>query len=152
MRVRSFAVCFLSIALAGCSSARHANLGEGSALECAPFARQASGLQLFGDAAGWWDQAAGVYARGTTPRPGAVLVFRATGRLPHGHVSVVARVLSRREIEVDQANWVHHHLGQSESVVDVSDQNDWSAVRVWWAPSQALGATTYAAYGFVGPS
>lgn len=157
MRVRSFAACFLSLGLAACSGPRTAGIresriGELSSIECAPYARKVSGLQLFGDAASWWDQAEGLYPRGATPQPGAVLVFRASGRLPYGHVSVVSRVLSRREIQVSQANWVHHYLGQRDSVVDVSDRNDWSAVRVWWAPSQAMGATTYSAYGFVGPS
>ncbi len=153
MPARSFAACFLSLlVLAGCGGPRLAGEGESSSLECAIYARQVSGLQLYGDAAEWWDQADGRYARTTRPTAGAVLVFRRSDRLPFGHVSVVTRVLSRREIRVAQANWVHHRLGRDDAVVDVSDQGDWSAVRVWWAPSQALGSTTYAAYGFVGPS
>ena len=33
-------------------------------VQCVPFARQASGIQLYGDALNWWDQADGHYARG----------------------------------------------------------------------------------------
>ncbi len=36
-------------------------------------------------------------------------------------------------------------------MVDVSPGNDWSAVRVWWAPAHALGATVYPTYGFIAP-
>ncbi len=153
MPARSFAAYFLSLlALAGCGGRRAPTLGKSSSLECAPYARQVSGVQLYGDAAEWWDQAEGRYARSTRPSAGAILVFRRSDRLPFGHVSVVSRVLSRREIRVTQANWVYHRLGQDDAVMDVSEQGDWSAVRVWWPPSQALGATTYPAYGFVGPS
>ena len=120
-------------------------------IECVPYARQASGIQLYGDAAAWWDQAAGRYARAEQPQPGAVLVFRRTPRLPHGHVSVVTQVASAREIVVTQANWVHGRIGRAEPVVDVSLDGDWSAVRVWWAPSGQMGATVYATFGFVGP-
>jgi hypothetical protein len=36
-------------------------------------------------------------------------------------------------------------------VLDVSPGNDWSAVRVWWPPSQAWGVTVYPTYGFIQP-
>ena len=41
--------------------------------ECVPFARAASGIQLYGDAWTWWTAADGKYERGTKPREGAVL-------------------------------------------------------------------------------
>ena len=41
--------------------------------QCAPYAREISGIDLYGAAGGWWDQAAGHYARGHAPEPGAVL-------------------------------------------------------------------------------
>ena len=44
-------------------------------LQCVPFARQSSGIQLYGDALSWWDQAAGRYARGRQPKVGAVMSF-----------------------------------------------------------------------------
>ena len=36
-------------------------------LQCVPYARQRSGIALFGDAGTWWDQAAGRFARNTSP-------------------------------------------------------------------------------------
>ncbi len=138
--------------LPGCGSSVHGSSGSAStALECVPFARQVSGIQLYGDAHTWWDQAAGRYDRGTQPVQGGVLVFRRTGRLAHGHVSVVSGVVSGREIRVTQANWVHRRIGRDEPVVDVSPGGDWSAVRVWWAPSRSLGVTAYPTYGFILP-
>ena len=120
-------------------------------MECAPYARQVSGIQLHGEAYSWWDQAAGRYDRGSVPRPGSVLVFRRSARLGSGHVSVVQRVVSDREIMVTQANWMRGHVTHDEPVVDVSSGNDWSAVRVWWAPTATLGLTAYPTYGFIGP-
>ena len=134
--------------LAACSGG-----GGGSGeVECAPYARQASGVQLYGDAAAWWDEAAGRYARSASPQAGAVLVFQRSGRLPHGHVSVVTALTGARAVLVTQANWVHGRVGVGEPVVDVSPGNDWTAVRVWWAPGGALGAAVYPAFGFVGPA
>lgn len=140
----------LLLLLVGCGGGARVD-DAATSLECVPFARAESGIVLYGDAADWWDQAAGQYPRGATPAPGAVLVFARTGRLPHGHVSVVARVLGAREITVDHANWAHGRIGRDEEVRDVSDANDWSAVRVWWSPSAMLGARTYPVHGFVGP-
>lgn len=122
-----------------------------ASVECAPYAREVSGIQLYGDAASWWDGAAGRYQRTAEPSPGAVLVFRRSARLPSGHVSVVAGLRSPREITVTQANWVHGRIARSEPVVDVSPGNDWSAVRVWWEPAGQLGTTVYPTFGFVGP-
>ena len=143
----------LMLALAGCGgNLPSPSPGTAAGVDCVPFARTVSGVQLFGDAYTWWDGAAGRYWRGAAPSPGAVLVFRRTGRLPSGHVSVVSEVDGEREIRVSQANWVHHRVTRDEPVVDVSPAHDWTAVRVWWAPSNTLGATTYPTYGFVGPA
>ncbi len=137
--------------LAACGSRGGAD-GASASLECAPFAREASGILLYGEAYTWWDQARGRYQRSSQPVPGEVLVFRRSGRLASGHVSVVRRVVSDREITVTQANWVHRRITRDEPVVDVSPGNDWSAVRVWWAPSGSLGASTYPTYGFIAPA
>ena len=83
---------------------------------------------------------------------GGVLVFRRTARLQSGHVSVVRRVVSEREITVSQANWVRRRITRDEPVVDVSPGNDWTAVRVWWEPSRSLGTSTYPTYGFIAPN
>jgi surface antigen len=59
------------------------------------------------------------------------MVLSRSQRLPSGHVAVVSRVLSRRQIMVTQANWVHHRVTQDQPVTDMSDHGDWSVVRVW---------------------
>jgi hypothetical protein len=137
-----------ALLLAGCGY----SVGRPTAMECAPYARQLTGLRLAGDAADWWPQAEGRYARSSVPVPGSVLVFRRSRRLPYGHVSVVSRVLSSRQILANDANWVHGRIITDEPIEDVSPANDWSAVRVWWAPSGQMGITTYPTYGFVGPA
>jgi surface antigen len=139
----------LIVALAGCGGAPGGDMGQRAVLECAPFARILSGISLRGDGADWWSQASGRYARGNVPDVGSVMVFARTPTLPHGHVSVVSEVRSRREILVTQANWVHHRVTTDQLVVDVSPYGDWSLVRVWWPPSDALGSTTYRVPGFI---
>lgn len=124
-------------------------------LSCVPFARELSGIDLAGDAHAWWHAAAGRYARSDRPAPGAVLVLRSTRRLPQGHLAVVLRQTGPREILVSHANWasgaargaVHHN----QPVVDVSRRNDWSEVRLWYPPAQALGTSVFAAHGFIHP-
>ena len=91
----------------------------------------------------------GRYARSSDPRVGSVLVFRRQDRLASGHVSVVSRVVADRRIEVIQANWAPGELDVDQLVVDVSEANDWSLVRVWWPPVDQLGAHEYEAYGFI---
>ena len=129
-----------------------AYVGGTVGLECAPFARALTGVQLRGDAYSWWDGAAGRYDRSSRPAQGSVLVLRQEERLPYGHVAVVSRVLSGREILVTQANWVHHRVTEDQPVVDVSAGNDWTEVRVWWPPSGQMGSHDYPAYGFIRPT
>jgi surface antigen len=122
--------------------------------QCAYFARLFSGIQIFGDAATWWQKANGHYAKGQTPQAGAVLVFRPQGAMKLGHVSVVSDVLTDRVIQVTHANWsrIGGTRGQIEknvTVVDVSPQGDWSQVRVWYDSLKDLGTSTYSTYGFV---
>lgn len=155
-RFRTLSAALLALlavlSAAGCSGPRSAvAVGAATSLECAPFAREATGLKLHGDAAGWWDQAGGRYGRGQRPMPGGVLVFRRSGRLAAGHVAVVTAVVSARQILVTQANWVRRRVTRDDPVIDVSPQGDWSQVRVWWAPSAALGAGVYPTYGFIAP-
>jgi surface antigen len=151
------AALLLATLLAGCGSPSPrtgANLAASShhpGLECAPFARELSGLALYGDADTWWDEADGQYGRSNRPGVGSVLVFRRSGRLPAGHVSVVSRVLTPRQIEVIQANWVPDELDQDQLIVDVSERNDWTEVRVWYPPVNQMGAYAYPTYGFILP-
>ena len=122
--------------------------------QCAPFARVISGIQLFGNASAWWSQAAGRYERGQTPQPGAALVFRPSRSMQVGHVAVVNEVVSDRVIRVTHANWspINGRRGRIErevEMVDVSANNDWSRVRVWYAPIQSVGTGSHATFGFV---
>ena len=123
-------------------------------LQCVPFARMISGIEIFGDAWTWWQKAAGRYAQGFTPKSGAVLVFKPTGIMNKGHVAVVSRVLTDRVIQVTHANWsiIDGSRGQVEkdvTVVDVSRTGDWSQVKVWFDPARDLGSTVYPTYGFI---
>jgi surface antigen len=122
--------------------------------QCVPFARLVSGIQIFGDAHTWWQQAAGRYETGYTPKAGAVLCFKPTGRMRLGHVAVVSQVLTDRIIQITHANWsiIDGGRGQIEknvTVIDVSPEGDWSQVKVWYDPSRDLGATVYPTYGFI---
>ena len=88
------------------------------------------------------------YARGRVPEPGSVLAFRANGRMRLGHVAVVTTVVNNREIEIDHANWAGRGVARSVPVVDVSENNDWTAVRVGMGRSDAFGSI-YPTYGFI---
>lgn len=68
--------------------------------------------------------------------------------MPLGHVAVVTKIINRREIEVDHANWTHGRVSRSVPVVDVSEANDWSAVRVEVRSSGVFGSV-YPTYGFI---
>lgn len=123
-------------------------------LQCVPYARERSGIQIYGDAHTWWHQAAGRYRRGNAPRVGAVMAFRPSGNMVLGHVAAVARVIDSRTVLLDHANWspIDGRRGQIErgvKAVDVSPANDWSEVRVWYAPLQDLGTTAWPVAGFI---
>ena len=143
--------------LAGCGSSPRAPSSSAGAslrvpgINCAPFARELSGIALYGEADSWWHNAAGRYTRNEQPATGSVLVFRRSSRLRSGHVSVVTRVVGPRQILVTQANWVRGQVDEDQLVVDVSSRNDWSAVRVWYPPTNTLGTHTYTAHGFIHP-
>jgi surface antigen len=118
--------------------------------QCVTFARSVSGIDIHGNANTWWGQAAGKYQRGDTPREGAVLAFAATGHMPMGHVAMVSKVVSDREVLLTHANW--SHPGRVETnvrAVDVSPNGDWSQVKVWYAPTGGLGTTVYPVKGFI---
>ncbi len=124
--------------------------------QCAPFARAISGIQLFGDAASWWGQALGRYARGNAPAIGAALVFKAAHAMRVGHVATVTGIIDSRTVKVTHANWspINGRRGQIETdvkVVDTSPNNDWSSVKVWYAPIKAVGNSAYPVFGFIYP-
>ena len=125
-------------------------------LQCVPYARQVSGIQIYGDAWTWWDQADGRYARGNRPKRGAVMSFQPYGNMRLGHVAAVSKVIDSRTVLLRHANWspIDGRRGQIEDdvrAVDVSPNNDWSAVRVWFAPLGKLGTTSWPLNGFIYP-
>jgi hypothetical protein len=119
-------------------------------LQCVPFARAVSGIDIHGDADSWWSQARNQFDRGARPRVGAVLTFRATSVMPHGHVAVVDTIIDARHILLDHANWSQPGLiEQGVLAVDTSAAGDWSEVRVWYGPAHGLGSRESPAYGFI---
>ena len=125
-----------------------------SYLQCVPYARTVTGIQIRGDAWTWWNQAEGRYARGFAPRLGAVMALRPHGNSHLGHVAAVSRIVDARTILIRHANWspIGGRRGQIEDdveVMDVSPANDWSAVRVWYGPIQALGGSVWPVQGFI---
>jgi len=119
-----------------------------SYLQCVPYAREVSHIELSGNAFLWWAEAAGRYDRGNTPEEGAVLNFRAIGRMPLGHVAVVTSVIDPRTILVTQANWVRGTITNDVTMQDVSPDNDWTQVEVELGDSRTWGAA-YPTYGFI---
>ena len=146
------AVLLAPLALPGCATRVPQPDGAGG-LSCVPYARARSGIALRGDAWQWWEAAAGRYARGWAPRQGSVLVLMRTARLPQGHVAVVTRLVSAREIRVDHANWASGagkgREARDQPVQDISAGNDWSLVRVWFPPARDYGASNWPALGFI---
>ena len=119
-------------------------------LECVPFARGISGIRIRGDAHTWWKQAKGRYARGHEPRVGAVMAMPAHGNSTLGHVAAVSEVIDSRTILLSHANWSYPgKIERNVVALDVSENNDWSSVRIWYGPSQALGASHWPVSGFI---
>ncbi|MFT8244553.1 CHAP domain-containing protein [Roseomonas sp. BN140053] len=123
-------------------------------ISCVPYARQVTGMQVSGNGGQWWYNAAGQYARGQRPEPGSVLAFRSSGGMRMGHVAVVERLINPREIEIQHANWGGPGIRKGTvmhgvSVVDVSDRNDWTAVRVQVGRFSEAYGRTYSTFGFI---
>ena len=122
-------------------------------LQCVPYAREVSGIEIYGDAWTWWAQAGKQnFQRGNRPQVGSVLALRKTSRLKLGHVAVVSAILDSRKILVNHAHWgsgsrtrgkVHYR----QPVVDVSAKNDWSEVRMM--NTQGTFGSVYPAHGFI---
>lgn len=164
-------VAALALALEGCASSSdevmdyaqtpmprehgqaHVENDGHAPLQCVPYAREHSGIKIFGDAYTWWDKAAGKYQRGTMPEPGAVMVLNNYAGANRGHVAVVRRVVGAREIRIDHANWLDDgSIYVNNPVEDVSSGNDWSMVRVYNLKTGGWGAKLYPVQGFIGGS
>ena len=123
-------------------------------LQCVPYARERSGVQIYGDARTWWDQADGpLQARQPPTRRRGDGVSPARQHAPRP-CRRGRRVIDSRTVLLDHANWspIDGRRGQIErgvKAVDVSPANDWSEVRVWYAPLQDLGTTAWPVAGFI---
>ena len=120
-------------------------------LQCVPYAGEHSQVKLFGYAWTWWDQASGKYERGPAPASGSVMVLHNYAGPDHGHLAVVRRIVSSREIRIDHANWLNDgSIYVNNPVVDVSAANDWSQVRIFNIQTGAWGGRAYPVRGFIG--
>jgi surface antigen len=123
-------------------------------ISCVPYARSVTGMEISGNAYAWWANAAGVYARSQRPERGSVLSFRSSGGMRSGHVAVVSRVLGPREVLIDHANWEGPGIRKGTvmrgvSVVDASENNDWTMVRVQVGYSDGTYGRSYPTNGFI---
>jgi hypothetical protein len=145
---RTIVAAFLALlSLAALPAQAHARL------QCVAYARQVSDVQIIGNARDWWGHAEGRYDRGQAPKAGAVLAFAGTHAMPYGHVAVVSKVVDGRHILINHANWSRPGMVErGVMAVDVSAAGDWSEVRVWYAPTRALGLRPSAAKGFIYPN
>lgn len=159
--IGGLAAALLALGLAGCASdMNYAEVPQDRAvarndgqkpLQCVPYAREHSGIKIFGDAYTWWDKAAGKYSRAALPEPGAVMVLNNYAGASRGHVAVVRQLVNPREIRVDHANWLDDGaIYVNDPVQDVSSDNNWSAVRVYNIKTGGWGTKVYPVQGFIG--
>jgi len=148
--IKGFRAAIALVLAFGCLTV--ANPAVAGVLQCAPYAREVSGIQLFGRAANWWSQAEGLYDKGHEPREGAVLSFSSSRSMPAGHVAVVSHIVNSREVLLDHANWSYRGgIEHDVRAIDVSPNNDWTDVRVWYGPIGDLGIRSNPANGFIYP-
>lgn len=119
-------------------------------LQCVPYARKLSNIQIRGNAWTWWDQAKGLYPRGEKPKAGAVMVLKRKNADSLGHVAFVEEVIDSRTLIVSHANWLNEgRIHKHAPVRDISEANDWSAVTFWNTEGGHFGGNTYHPYGFI---
>ena len=120
--------------------------------QCVTYARHVSDIEIRGNAHTWWAQAEGRYERGAEPEIGSVMVLRPHGSMRLGHVAMVREIVSDRQIRLNHANWSGPGYVDADVLAeDVSSDNDWSVVKVWYSPIGGLGSTSYPVYGFIYP-
>lgn len=128
----------------------------GLTFECVEYARGLTRVRITGNASAWWDKAAPLYARGTMPRQGSILVLPPHAEMRLGHVAVVSQIVGPRQIMLRHANWspvdgVRGKVEEDVPALDVSAANDWSSVRIWYGPINDLGRTHWPVTGFIYP-
>ncbi|MFM8681569.1 MAG: CHAP domain-containing protein [Alphaproteobacteria bacterium] len=117
--------------------------------QCVAYVHAHSAFRIQANAHMWWTRAAGIHARGSAPEAGSVLSFRSVRGMSLGHVALVSRVVDSREIEIDQNNWLGVGPARGASVIDVSPNNDWTAVRVENRPGARVYGRVYPTDGFI---
>jgi surface antigen len=121
-------------------------------LQCVPYARARTGVNIFGDAYTWWDRSSGKYEHREKPQKNAVMMLTGYAGPNRAHLAVVSSIVSSREIRIDHANWFNDGaVYRDDPVRDVSPDNDWTMVRVYNIRSQSWGTRTYLVRGFIGP-
>ncbi len=171
--LRLAAAAALSLSLAACAStpeyntdyhaaapkAHHAAVTpqtgiaeQSKPLQCVPYARVHSGINIYGDAYTWWDKSEGQYEHSQEPLLGSVMMLTGYAGPNRAHLAVVRAMVSQREIRIDHANWFNDgSVYVDDPVMDVSPANDWTEVRIWNIRSQSWGTRTYLVRGFIGP-
>jgi surface antigen len=157
-----------ALSLGACSTSSHnptaatngsrvANTGDLPApIQCVPFVRELSGVNLYGNAYTWWDSAlAAGYQRGQVPMENAVLVLKKSNRLANGHVAMVRRVVDPGHVELTHANWgsdeyTRRLVHNSMPARDVSAKHDWTSVEFFNEQAGVWGQP-YEAWGFIYP-
>ncbi|MGE0272582.1 MAG: CHAP domain-containing protein [Alphaproteobacteria bacterium] len=134
-------------------SASKTKTARNPGINCVQYVRSVSDVELSGDGWMWWDRAGDRYERGNTPQPGAIMVFKRTKSMVHGHVAIVSELVDERTIRINHANWaprggLRGRVDTDVTVQDISDNNDWSAVRVWYEKADNFGRP-YPIAGFV---
>ena len=75
------------------------------------------------------------------------MAFSTSSKLSRGHLAVVSRRISDREIKIHHANWERNKVSLDMGVIDVSEAGDWSRVRVESQPGTYGGV--YPVDGFI---
>lgn len=127
--------------------------GASARIDDVAYVKSVTGIAIPGEAWTWWDGSNGRYARGHRPMQTAVLVFRQQQNLPAGHLAIVTKVLSSREVRISHADWAstwatRGRITGNVPVLDVSRANDWTQVRLWYGDHGTVD-NVYDTYGFV---
>jgi len=150
MSFSNYSARFILRALIALGLTAAATTPAAAVLQCVPYARAQSGIEIRGNAGTWWAQAEGRYRRGAEPQVGAVMVLQPTRAMPIGHVAMVAEIIDDRNVNLNHANWSGPGRIERRALArDVSPNGDWSQVRVWYGPQGSLGIRANPVFGFI---
>src|SRR3546814_15736755 len=84
------------------------------------------------------------------PREGAVLAFASHGTMRLGHVAMVSKIVSDREVLLTHANWSRPgRVDTDVRPVDVSPAGSWRQVKVWYGLIGDPGTSVYPPQGSI---